>query len=113
MGEARERVSAERRDRDRCGESTHAAPATPTTLMAARGAAFEAYGNRALLALLRSGRLQRKPRLSQPGDRSEQQADRAADAILAGRPSSNIAAARDELGTAEIGAEPRVAPYGI
>jgi hypothetical protein len=110
MGEARERVSAEQRDRDRHADAAHAAPAAPNALMAARGAAFEPYGNRALLALLRSGRLQRKPRLSQPGDRFEQQADRDAEAIVAGWSSIDAAPTRGAHRATEIQAQSQPGP---
>jgi hypothetical protein len=43
-----------------------------------------ALGNRAILSLWRSGELQRKARVSRPGDPLEHAADRAADAVAAG-----------------------------
>jgi hypothetical protein len=56
---------------------------TPSPLYAAAGPAFDAFGNRALLRLLRSGRLQRKTRMTEPGDPLEHEADRAANAVVA------------------------------
>jgi len=52
--------------------------------LVARGLTLEGLGNRALLSLLRSGRLQRKARVSQPADPLERDADCAADAIVSG-----------------------------
>jgi hypothetical protein len=52
--------------------------------LAARGLSFDGLGNRAMLSLLRSGRLQRKARVSQPGDPLEHEADRAASAVVSG-----------------------------
>jgi hypothetical protein len=60
------------------------APAAGSPTLAARGLALEGLGNRALLALHRSGRLQRKARVSQPGDSAEHAADRAAEAAVSG-----------------------------
>ena len=53
-------------------------------VLAARGMTAAAFGNRALLSLLRSGHLQRKARVSQPGDPLEHEADRASEAVVAG-----------------------------
>jgi hypothetical protein len=53
-------------------------------MLEARGLSFDRMGNRALLSLLRSGRLQRKARISQPGDDSEREADRAANQVVSG-----------------------------
>jgi hypothetical protein len=59
-----------------------AAPQSP--VMDSLGATFEGMGNRALLSLLHSGRLERKARISQPGDAREREADRAANAVVSG-----------------------------
>ena len=47
--------------------------------MADRGGSFDGMGNRALLSLFRSGKLQRKARVSQPDDPLEHEADVAAE----------------------------------
>jgi hypothetical protein len=56
-----------------------------------RGLSLDAMGNRALLSLLRSGRLQRKARVSLSGDPREHAADRVADAVMAGARPARIA----------------------
>jgi hypothetical protein len=66
-------------DRDARREPA-AVPSAPRRALAPAGP-IELLGNRATLHLLRSGRLQRKPRLSEPGDPLERQADRAAEAV--------------------------------
>ena len=84
MKEAKERTlgtpdsQAEREERV-------AVPAVVSPVLAARGVSFDGMGNRALLALLRSGRLQRKAKLSEPGGLDERVTDRAADAVVDGR----------------------------
>jgi hypothetical protein len=89
MRNPRERSSAEREER-----SEHEAPArksvTPESqVLAARGVSFDGLGNRVLLSLLRSGRLQRKARISQQGDPHEHAADRAADDVVSGERSAH------------------------
>jgi hypothetical protein len=84
MGDARERSSKERAERsEREGRSRNVEARAGPTLMAP-GLSLEGIGNRALLALLRSGQLQRKARVSEPSDPREPAADRAADAVVSG-----------------------------
>jgi hypothetical protein len=66
--------------------------------MAARGLSFDGLGNRALLSLLRSGSLQRKARLSQPGDSLEHEADRAADKVVSGTSPSGASLSQSPSG---------------
>src|SRR5208283_2402710 len=73
--------SGERAERDTAVEKS---PAREPPVLAACGLTLDGLGNRALLSLLRSGRLQRKARISQPHDQLEHEADRAADKIVAG-----------------------------
>lgn len=82
MGDLRERSSAERSERQERDAPTRvpSAPLSPT--LAARGLGLDSMGNRARLSLLRSGRLQRKARVSQAGDPLEHQADRVADTVV-------------------------------
>src|SRR5262245_2071503 len=80
MGASRERSAApgskERSRRDaRAG-------ASPTRSL--QGGALDGIGNRALLALMRSGRLQAKTRSGRPDDPREAEADRAAEGVVAG-----------------------------
>jgi hypothetical protein len=82
MSHQRERAPAERKERP---ERDSPAPAAPAErMLASPGFALEGLGNRALLALYRSGQLQRKAPLSQPEDPREHAADRAAEAIVNG-----------------------------
>jgi hypothetical protein len=53
-------------------------------VLTACGLALDGLGNRAMLALLRSGKLQRKAGVSPADDPLEHEADRAADAVLSG-----------------------------
>lgn len=70
------------------GEAERAASREPATVpsvpqpVALPPGPAELLGNRAMLHLLRSGRLQRKARLSKPDDPLEHEADRAAEAVL-------------------------------
>jgi len=75
---------------ERTKRSEHETPSRkPETIespvLSAPGLALDALGNRALLSLLRSGRLQRKAVISEPGDPLEHEADRAADAVVSGK----------------------------
>ena len=85
MRRAHDTPSTERAER---GEQRSASRSTATpanAVLAARGlSSLDCLGNRATLALRRNGALQRKPRLSEPGDALEHEADRAADAVLSG-----------------------------
>lgn len=78
MGAAHERSSPDRPERAQ--HDPPAAQSSPATgpVIAAPGMMLDGIGNRALLALLRSGRLQRKARISEPGDAAEHEADRVA-----------------------------------
>src|SRR5262245_54793419 len=71
MDHARERSSKERAERnERDGRARTAAAHTGPALMAP-GLGLDGIGNRALLALLRSGQLQRKARVAEPSDPRE------------------------------------------
>ena len=82
--------SAERKERSEHDAPARASVAPENPILAARGQSFDGVGNRALLSLLRSGKLLRKARTSQPGDPREHEADRAPDAVVSSaRPSSS------------------------
>ena len=86
MRHAREKSSTEQghAERDARVRKTKASEHPVMAVMAARGLTLEGMGNRALLSFLRAGHLQRKPRASGPRDPFEREADRAADAVIAG-----------------------------
>ena len=121
MRHAREKSSTEQShaERDARGRKTRA-PDHP--VVAARGLTLEAMGNRALLSFLRAGHLQRKPRASGPRDPFEREADRAADAVIAGEhaalteplrapaPEIQRMASEDEMLTASLGLGPERGP---
>lgn len=78
MKQPLEHSAATRADRSQRDAAVRNSAALESPVLAARGLSADAVGNRALLSLLRSGHLQRKARVSQPGDPLEHQADRAA-----------------------------------
>jgi hypothetical protein len=80
----REREAAQRADRSQRESRERPAAIPQSPMLAARGLSLDGLGNRAMLALLRSGRLRRKARVSEPSDALEQSADRAADLVTAG-----------------------------
>ena len=91
MRASRERLPAERGERSEreAPEQKSATPESP--VLASEGFdPLDGFGNRALLSLLRSGRLQRKTRLSQPGDPLEHEADRAANAVVSGQSAGRL-----------------------
>ena len=91
MEHARERSSKERAERkDRDARACNVEARTGPTLMVP-GLAFDGIGNRALLALLRSGQLQRKARVAERSDPREHEVDRAADAAVSGARPAHIA----------------------
>ena len=85
-----ERSPDERSKRSERDAPARKAASLESPVLAARGLTLDAFGNRALLSLLRSGQLQRKARVSEPGDPLEHDADRAADEIVSGRHSHQV-----------------------
>jgi hypothetical protein len=82
MAAARERAAADspertKREARETGGTAMWAPANQTGV-------FDGLGNRALLALLRSGRLQRKPHVSERDNPLEHEADQVADRLMRG-----------------------------
>lgn len=85
MRRAHDTPSTERAERGEQRSASRSTAAPANAVLSMRGvSSFDGLGNRATLALWRSGALQRKPRLSEPGDALEHEADRAADAVLSG-----------------------------
>jgi hypothetical protein len=79
---AREQVSTDRSEHDKRELPTRAARGVENPTPQPLGFAPEALGNRALLALIRSGQLQRKRRVGHSVDPLEHDADRAATAVV-------------------------------
>jgi len=102
----REHPSPERSEQEPRAQPARTSAPPESAGLAPRGVALDGLGNRAVLALLRSGRLQRKARFTQPEDPREQAADRAASAVLAETPpeliSSGAAPAADPRATREL-----------
>ncbi|HEX3864895.1 MAG TPA: DUF4157 domain-containing protein [Stellaceae bacterium] len=94
MGDTRERSTAERPDRARHDAPTKVANTSEPSGSFAQSALYDGIGNRALLSLLRSGHLQRKARISQPGDADERQADHAAQRVMRVPETARSAASR-------------------
>jgi hypothetical protein len=90
MKSAPERSAPDRSVRTKQETSAGPGSAHLQAVPATAGWAAAGLGNRALLALHRAGRLQAKSRVGSPGDPREREADRAAEAVVAG------AAARPE-----------------
>jgi hypothetical protein len=104
MEHARERSSKERAERkERDGRARNLEARTGPVLMAP-GLGLHGIGNRALLSLLRAGRLQRKPRGSEPRDLREHDAVRSADAAVARARSERAADRGDAPPNIRIGA---------
>jgi hypothetical protein len=87
MTHEREKPERERAKPRMQREGPSLQPAVDAPALAPAGlAALSGVGNRALLSLWRSGALQRKARVSEPGDALEREADRVADAVVADAP---------------------------
>jgi hypothetical protein len=82
MKNLRERSSTEHSERSERQASARTPKAPESTVRATFGLTLDRLGNQALLSLLRSGRLQRMARVSQPGDEYEREADRAAEQVM-------------------------------
>jgi hypothetical protein len=82
MKNPRERSAAEHRERSERDAPARTPGAPQGPVLSPSGFDLDGLGNRALLALLRSGRLRRKARVSEPGDPLEQDADRAAERVM-------------------------------
>jgi hypothetical protein len=91
-----ERAPAER-------QSSPRTPEGPTR--AVQGHELDGLGNRALLSLMRSGRLQRKARVSRPDDPHEHEADRAAEAVMSGRKAERPASGVEPADVARMATE--------
>ena len=84
MKTERETAPAKRGERSEREAPARKSAGIENPVLTARGLTLDGLGNRALLSLMRSGRLQRKARISQPGDPLEHEADRAADSVVSG-----------------------------
>ncbi|MDR3698742.1 MAG: DUF4157 domain-containing protein [Candidatus Sulfopaludibacter sp.] len=116
MSSPRELCSAKRREASERDAPTRKPAGTAGPALESRGLSFDGMGNRALLSLLRSGRLQRKARVSQPGDPLEHDADRAADAVVSGTQPAPVARAHSappEIQRAATGEQQLAALLGL
>ncbi len=77
--------------------SAAAREAPVSTRPSARAGLQDRFGNRGLLALLHAGAVQRKARVSEPGDPDEREADRAADAVMRGERTAVSSPARSDV----------------